>query len=127
MNDKISFGKFLREKRIDRNLTVRKMSSQLCIAHAYLSEIENDNKSPPNDKILQKMAIVLNLNNEDEALFYDLAAYYKGLNNDKNYYLPVDISEYLLKNNTLIKVIRTSHFQELSKDFWEELLGKINN
>jgi len=50
------FGKFLKQLREERNMTLRDVEEQAHISNAYLSQVENGQRSVPTMKILAKLA-----------------------------------------------------------------------
>lgn len=91
------FGVFLKEKRQAKNISLRELSYKANIAHTYIAKIENGSKPPPSDDVMIRLAKGLNLDDESSEIFFDLAAKCKRINDDKTFYLPADISEYLLQ------------------------------
>jgi transcriptional regulator with XRE-family HTH domain len=53
-------GEYLSSLRLERNLTLKAVASQLAISFQYLSEIEKGNKSP-SDQLLHELAFVFGL------------------------------------------------------------------
>jgi HTH-type transcriptional regulator, competence development regulator len=56
---KKTFGKFLREKRIAKGLSLRKFAEQVGISPTYLSQVEQDNVDPPTADRVKRMAELL--------------------------------------------------------------------
>lgn len=50
------FGKFLRELREDRKMTLRDVEEKIHISNAYLSQVETGERSIPTVRILAKLA-----------------------------------------------------------------------
>jgi transcriptional regulator with XRE-family HTH domain len=67
------FGEFIAEKRKSRGITLRGMAGKLEISPAYLSDIEKSRRNPPDLTMLKKMAVELNLSQEDKYAMFDLA------------------------------------------------------
>lgn len=116
------FGAFLKEKRQEKNISLRELSDRAGIAHSYIGKIENGSKLPPSDEVLLKLAKALNLDSDSVESFFDLAAKCKALNDDKNYYIPADISKYLSNENNAKAFIRKASKLGNSNEFWNELL-----
>lgn len=114
-----TFGEFIKQKRTELGKTLRGFASELGIAPAYLSDIEKGNRNPP-EKHLQKMIELLNLKGSDIDTFYDLVSV------DKNgVYL--DITEYIENTDTVRVALRRARDKNISDDFWQDVLKKINN
>lgn len=119
------FGVFLKEKRQQKNLSLRELSNKANIAHTYIAKIENGSKPPPSDDVLIRLAKGLNLDDESSEIFFDLAAKCKSINDDKNFYIPADISEYLFNEDKAKNLIRKASKLNNSNEFWNELLKQL--
>lgn len=70
-----TLGNFIKEKRLENNITVRGLALKTGISNAYLSQIETsflDN--PPSDEKIIKIARALNMTDGDKILLLHLAA-----------------------------------------------------
>jgi transcriptional regulator with XRE-family HTH domain len=52
------FGEYLKQLRDDRNMTLRDVEEKAKISNAYLSQVENGQRSVPTMKILSRLAQV---------------------------------------------------------------------
>lgn len=119
------FGIFLKEKRQQKGFSLRNLAKQSELSHIYLYNIECGKKAPPNDMILKKLATALKLDSESSSIFFELAAQSKQNWDSNNYYLPVDISQYLTEKSSAKKVIREASKNKESNDFWNDLLNTL--
>ncbi len=119
------FGAFLKEKRLQKDLSLRELAEKANIAHTYLLNIENGNKPPPSDTVLMRLEKALTLDEESKVLFYDIAAQIKHLCNSSNFYIAADISSYLNDTDDAKQVIREADKLGYSNDFWNEILQKL--
>lgn len=119
------FGTYLKTKRIQKKISLRKLSEKAGMAHTYLSKIEEGLKPPPSDIVIKNLSKALSLNEEETLVFYDLAAKCKKSNDNKNNYLPIDVAEYIGKTEKAKEAIRKANKQEFSNDFWNELFNKL--
>ncbi len=69
-----TFGTFIKEKRKERCVSLRKFAEQVGISPVYLSNLENDRMPAPKDDVVSSIARQLHLNEADTAMLYDLAA-----------------------------------------------------
>jgi len=83
-----AFGRFLKEKRQLREITVRDMAEKSGVSAGYYSDIESGRRNPPDREILDKMITALNLSEGDRIIFYDLAGKARSE-------APPDLSEYI--------------------------------
>ena len=93
--------------------------------HTYIAKIENGSKPPPSDKILFRLAKGLKLDDGSAEIFFDLAAKCKRINDDKNFYLPADISEYLHNDDNAKRLIRKASQLSNSNEFWNDLSKQL--
>lgn len=64
MTDKLRFGQFISEKRIQHSMTKQELARQIGISTAYLSQLESGARSNPTIEVLDRMINKLHL---DEA------------------------------------------------------------
>ncbi len=119
------FGVFLKEKRQQKEISLRELSEKAGISHTYILKIERGNKPPPSDDVLLKLANGLCLDDEASEIFFDLAAKCKRINDDKNFYLPADISKYLSNEDNAKSLIRKASKLGNLNEFWNEILKQI--
>ncbi len=62
---KATFGQVLREKRLEKNFTLRKFAEMVGISPTYLSQVEQDNVDPPTAERVKKMAELLGANSDE--------------------------------------------------------------
>ena len=120
-----TFGIFLKEKRQQNGLSLRALGKQVELSHVYLYNIESGKKAPPNDEMIIRLANALNLDDKSRLLFFDVAAKCKSDSDSSNYYLPVDISQYINENEDTRNVIREANQKEQHNSFWNDLLKEL--
>ena len=64
-----SFGEFLQKKRLENEITLRKMAELIGIPAPYLTDIEKDRRNPPEIQKLDKIAEILSLTEEEKEKF----------------------------------------------------------
>lgn len=126
MSENNLFGTFLRDKRIQKELSLRELSQKINLSHSYLSSVENGKKSPPSNKVLLEIAKALMLDTESRELLFDIAAKEKELQNS-DYNLPADISKYLFDTEIAKSFIREADKHGYSNEYWSTLLQQIKN
>ncbi len=119
------FGIFLKEKRQQNGLSLRALGKQVELSHIYLYNIESGKKAPPSDDAIKRLANALNLDEKSRLLFFDIAAKCKYDIDSSNYYIPVDISQYLNENEDARNVIREVNQKEQHNSFWNDLLKEL--
>lgn len=66
---KETFGGFIKQKRIEKSISLRVFADLIDISPEYLSKIENSLRSAPKDTILEKIAGILILMMKKEKCF----------------------------------------------------------
>lgn len=61
---KKTFGLFVNEKRIEKQITLRNFSCMIDISPEYLSKIENGLRAAPNDEVLERIATSIDNTND---------------------------------------------------------------
>ena len=116
----ITFGEYVRYKRIDKKITLRAFAKQINVSPTYISCIENNEKAAPTIEILKNIVKVLDLEGEDKDTLYDLAAKTKVTNP-----LPLDISETIQKNPTIKIALRVSKNFEATDEEWADFIKRL--
>ncbi len=119
------FGLFLREKRLQKDLSLRKLAELSGLSHIYLYHVESGKKAPPSDMALMELANALKLDNKSKIIFFDLAAKSKFEYDKGNFYSPIDIARYINEQSSVKNVIREADKQDKSNEFWDELLKDL--
>ena len=117
--DEITFGGFIREKRLAAKINLRKLAEILDISPAFLSDIENDHRYPPDKDKIYKIAEVLELSKEDTDLLFDLAA-----GNKKNSVSP-DIAEYIMAQDKSRVALRMARDKGAGEEEWEKIIRML--
>lgn len=117
---KKTFGEYISEKRLEKDITLRNFSRMIDISPEYLSKLENNLRSAPKDVILEKIAIKLFLNVEERERLFDLAAESKA-----NLSLASDLVKYIRNNEIVHKTLRIAKRCKLTTVEWQEIFDNI--
>jgi len=114
-----TFGKFLKEKRLALNLSLREMARQVGMQPSNYCNVEAGVLAPPPPGGLERIAKVLGLRKatDDFETFYDLAA--KGRDE-----IPVDVEQIVKENELIPAMLRTVEYEKLTR---EQLGGIIED
>ena len=123
--DNNAFGMFLKQKRQQNGLSLRVLGKQVGLSHIYIYNIECGKKAPPSDDMIKRLANALKLDEESRLLFFDIAAQCKSDADGSNYYIPVDISQYINENEDAKNVIREANQGQKNNSFWNDLLKEL--
>ena len=115
------FGDFIKEKRLEKGINLRKLAELLEIAPAYMSDIEKNKRNSPSPEKMAKLAEILSLTEEETNEMYDIAA-----SGRENTVAP-DISEYVMANDTVRVALRKAKGLNLGAQDWLEIIRKMEN
>lgn len=116
MDGNNTFGEFVREKRLAAGINLRKLAEILEIAPAYMSDIENGNRYPPEKEKIYKIAEALHLTGEGTNTLFDLAA-----GNKKNLVSP-DIADYIMEQDKSRVALRIARDTGAGEKEWEKII-----
>jgi len=97
MSGNQTFGKYIKNLRLARNIGQREMARVVEISPSYLNDIENNKRDAPRKEIIKKIADILEANLEN---LYDLAGKAKNK-------IPPDIPDIIKKNKEIPSLLRT--------------------
>ena len=81
----MTFGDFVREKRLKEGVNLRALAKELDIAPAYMSDIEKNHRYPPDKEKIYKIAEVLKLSEDEKNQMFEI----KMINSDiTSFYIP---------------------------------------
>ena len=106
MTDKLRFGQFISEKRIQHSMTKQELARQIGISTAYLSQLESG------------MINKLHLDEAETHKIYDLYA----ASNDT---ISPDIITYLKSNNIVTKAIRKAQENSATEKDWLDFIDQL--
>lgn len=116
-----TFGTFIKEKRLEKGINLRKLAELLVLAPAYISDIENGNRNSPSPDKMEKLVEVLGLNEDERNEMYDLAA------KDRDNTVAPDISEYVKSNDAVRVALRKARNLNLGEQEWLKIIEKMEN
>lgn len=114
------FGKFVRERREEKKINLRKLAEILDIAPAYMSDIEKSRRYPPDREKIEKIAKALELNQDETNYLFDMAAHAKD-----NTVSP-DLPDYIMENDIVRVALRRARDIEAGKEEWEKLIKVLD-
>lgn len=117
MNEQLTFGKFLIEKRMAVELSARQLAIALDYSPVYICDIEKDRKPVP-DEILEQLPRLLHLSEADTDIMYDLAA------NSRNS-VSADLPEYIMEKDIVRAALRTAKKNNVTDKQWEDFIKRI--
>lgn len=113
MNTKHTFGTFIKEKRLENGISLRKFSEKVGISPVYLSNIENDRLPAPKNEIVSRIAALLLLNESDTITLYDLSA------KSKKNVVSQDLPDYIMERDIVRVALRTAKDVDATDEEWQ--------
>ena len=120
MNDYQCFGAFLKNKRNEREISIRPMADMISISPGHYCDIESGRRSPADPDFLETVISILNLNDGDKQALYDLWGKARSAS-------PPDLTEYINESQAARIALRVAKEKASDADwqrFVDELKGK---
>lgn len=119
MYDYKNFGQFVRTRRIEMKISLRKFADSISMSFSHWSDIETGKKNPPKDEVLDLISQRLNLSENDKNTMLTLV----GLSRNS---LAPDVIDYVMDNIYLNDILRIAKANDFKKKDWFEFLEFIN-
>lgn len=117
----MTFGEYLKQKRLDKEITLRGFAKLVYISPVYLCDLEKGRKAAPSMEVMQKMVSKLALNKEESERFYDLAALEQTAKNP----IPKDLNAFLKDNRVIVSALRTAKDLDATDEEWQDFIDKL--
>lgn len=117
----MTFGEYLKQKRFDKEITLRGFAKLVDISPVYLCDLEKGRKAAPSMEVMQKMVSKLALNKEESERFYDLAALEQTAKNP----IPKDLNAFLKDNHVIVSALRTAKDLDATDEEWQDFIDKL--
>ena len=110
------FGKFIAEKRLEKDVKLKPIAERLGVSVTYLSDIIKGRRNPPDKEGLEIFAEMLSLNETEKAEMFDLAG------RERNQVSP-DLTDYIMDETlpSARAAFRKARNANLGDDFWQEV------
>ena len=113
-----NFGEFISRKRVEKKITVRKMAEMLNVSAPFLTDVEKDRRNPFDMDKLTKLAEILGLSKEDNALMLDLAG------KKRNAVAP-DLPDYIIQRDYVSAALRTARDLDAGEEEWNQFVKEL--
>lgn len=120
------FGKFIDEKRRGRaagggDIMLKDIAKAMEMTATYLSDIIKGRRNPPEMKLLEKIALVLQLSSDEKEEMFDLAG------RERNETAP-DLPGYIMDEDipNVRLALRRANDKKLGDDFWKKIVQEID-
>ena len=118
MNTYANFGEFIKTKRDEKQITLRKMAELLDCSAPFLSDVEKDRRNPFDMEKLELLSDILALSPEDNALMYDLAG------KKRNSVAP-DLPDYIMQRDYVSAALRTARDLDAGEQEWMQFVEDL--
>ena len=116
-----TFGSFIRERRLRKEITLRRFAAMLEISPVHMSNMETDRRPAPKEDVLKRMAALLTLDKSATEEMYDLAAISKRAPT-----VSTDLPDYIMERDIVRVALRTAKDIDATDDEWQEFIDKLN-
>lgn len=120
-NDRYSFGQSMRYIRQAQGISLRKVASAVNKTPTYISDIERGNNRPLELPLLRELMKALDMEQAPVGIqdyLYDLAARERGE-------VSGDITEYIMSQTELRKLIRLAQQKNDIGELWQECINRL--
>ena len=117
----MTFGEYLKQKRLDKEITLRGFAKLVDISPVYLCDLEKGRKAAPSMEVMQKMVSKLALNKEESERANDLAALEQPAKNP----IPKDLNAFLKDNRVIVSALRTAKDLDATDEEWQDFIDKL--
>ena len=111
-------GEFISRKRVEKKITLRKMAEMLNVSAPFLTDVEKDRRNPFDMDKLTKLAEILGLSKEDNALMLDLAG------KKRNAVAP-DLPDYIIQRDYVSAALRTARDLDAGEEEWNQFVKEL--
>ena len=115
-----TFGKFITEKRLEKEITLRRFAGMLDLSPVYICNIEKDRRPAPKDDVLERIVQILLLRKEEREEMYDLAAKSKNAS-----VVSGDLPDYIMEKDIVRVALRTAKDVDATDEEWQEFIKRI--
>jgi len=113
-----NFGEYLKQKREEKQISLRELARRLEVSAPFLSDVENNRRAPLTEERLATLAYVLNLSEAEKAEMYDIVGHQKGL-------LAPDLNPYVNDRPYVNAALRTARNLEANEDDWKMFIEEL--
>jgi len=120
LDSELTFGSFLREKRLAQKLSLRDLVAASKLSLVQLSNMENDRRPAPKGDGLDRLITALKLDKEEKERMYDLAA-----ESDHKVVVPGDLPEYIMEKDIVRVALRTAKYIDATDEEWQDFIERL--
>lgn len=114
-----TFGQYLKEKRLEKKMSLRTLADKIELSAPYLSDIEHDRRNPLSNEKIDEVSKVLGLTAEERNEMFDIAASAKGEPIGGDIFLDAEV------NKVIAAALRKARELNYGKEEWVKILEAI--
>lgn len=114
----LTFGEYLKQKRDEKQISLREVARGLGVSAPFLSDVENNRRAPLTEERLADLGNVLNLNEQEKAEMYDIVGRQRGL-------LAPDLNPYVTDRPYVNAALRTARNLEANEEDWQRFVADL--
>jgi len=119
----MTFGEYIKEKRLEKGITLRGFAEIIDISPVYMCNLEKGRRPAPSEAVLMSISTRLMLNKEENDMLYDLASKEQTAKNP----VPKDLNGFLKDNRVIVSALRTAKDLDATDEEWQEFIDKLKN
>ena len=116
----MTFGEFLREKRKERNFSLKLLARLIDKSKSYISQLENGVRPAPKRDTLEAISKALVLNNYENKMLFDLADKSRNTISD-------DLSDYINTHKDVKEALQVSKNKDVPDEDWHSFLKQLKD
>lgn len=113
-----NFGEFIKQKREEKHITLRKMADELNVSAPFLSDVEKGRRNPLNNDKLALLEKILSLTPEEKDLMLNLVG------KDRKTVAP-DLPDYIMERDYVSAALRTARDLDAGEEEWMEFVEEL--
>lgn len=122
MDNDMNFGKFIKNKRLEKEITLRRFAIMLDLSPVHMSNLENGRRPAPKEDVLERLVNLLLLSKSEQEEMYDLAAKSKNAPTVSG-----DLPDYIMENDIVRVALRTAKDVDATDEEWLDFILKLKS
>lgn len=112
-----TFGEYITKKRLNREISLRKMATMLDCSAAFLSDVEKNRRKPLDMERLEKLADILELSENERTKMFDLAG--------KERVIAPDLPDYINNHGYVRCALRKARDLGAGEEEWNKFIAAL--
>ncbi|MCI2205139.1 MAG: helix-turn-helix domain-containing protein [Oscillospiraceae bacterium] len=113
-----SFGELLTFFREKKDVTLRELARGIGVSAPFLSDVEKGRRAALTAERIEKVVVVLHLDEEEATALYNAAGKQKNS-------IPPDLPEYIMEHEYVSAALRTARDLDASEEEWQRFVDDL--